>query len=90
HCNSLRDRLWRLLVTFLRVIRTLVSTKFITSSFWHRCWGISILNNFTFNFLDFLNYFYLFIFILLYSKKIIVLNFQFHCCLDLCFFMHTG
>ncbi|MCG7218491.1 MAG: hypothetical protein K6253_01605, partial [Candidatus Liberibacter asiaticus] len=63
------DRPWKLLVTFLRVIRTLTSTKFITSSFWHRCRGIDILNNFLFNFLEFLNYFYfLFIFILLYSK----------------------
>ncbi|MCG7218447.1 MAG: hypothetical protein K6253_01365, partial [Candidatus Liberibacter asiaticus] len=51
-----------LLVTFLRVIRTLESTKFITSSFWCHCWGIGILNNFLFNFLEFLNYFYFFIY----------------------------
>ncbi|MCG7218500.1 hypothetical protein ACMBCN_01860 [Candidatus Liberibacter asiaticus] len=74
----MRDRPWRLLVTFLRVIRTLASTKFTTSSFCHRCRIIDILNNFLFNFLEFLNYIYLFIyfiyyllfiFILLYLKK---------------------
>ncbi|MCG7218716.1 MAG: hypothetical protein K6253_02820 [Candidatus Liberibacter asiaticus] len=40
------------------MIYTLASTKFITSSFWRCCWGIDILNNFLFNFLEFLNYFY--------------------------------
>ncbi|MCG7218329.1 MAG: hypothetical protein K6253_00740, partial [Candidatus Liberibacter asiaticus] len=75
------------------MIRTLASTKFITSSFWCCCKRIGILNNFLFNFLEFLNFIYIFIFIyiyfiylffiLLYSKKIL-LNFQFHCWLDLC------
>ncbi|MCG7218475.1 MAG: hypothetical protein K6253_01520 [Candidatus Liberibacter asiaticus] len=51
----MRDQPWKLLVTFLRVIRTLTSTKFITSIFWRRCRGIGILNNFIFNFLKFLN-----------------------------------
>ncbi|MCG7218431.1 MAG: hypothetical protein K6253_01270 [Candidatus Liberibacter asiaticus] len=59
----MRDRPWKLLVTFLRVIRTLASIKFITSSFWCRCRGIGIVNNFLFNFLEFfLNYFYFIIF----------------------------
>ncbi|MCG7218567.1 MAG: hypothetical protein K6253_02010 [Candidatus Liberibacter asiaticus] len=62
----MRDRPWRLLVTFLRVIRTLTSTKFITSSFWHRCWRICILNNFLFKFSEFLNYFYIFIYLYFY------------------------
>ncbi|MCG7218690.1 hypothetical protein ACMBCN_03060, partial [Candidatus Liberibacter asiaticus] len=66
-------------------IRILASTKFITSSFWRRCQEIDILNNFLFKFLEVLNYFYLFIYLfLLYSKNKIVLNFQFHYCLDLC------
>ncbi|MCG7218733.1 hypothetical protein ACMBCN_03305, partial [Candidatus Liberibacter asiaticus] len=47
-------------------IRTLASIKFITSSFWRRCWGIGVLNNFLFNFLEFLNYFYLFILIFVF------------------------
>ncbi|MCG7218337.1 MAG: hypothetical protein K6253_00780 [Candidatus Liberibacter asiaticus] len=62
----MRDRPWKLLVTFLQVIRTLASTKFITSSFWHRCREIGVLNNFLFNFLEFLNYFYLFIYLFIY------------------------
>ncbi|MCG7218526.1 hypothetical protein ACMBCN_02050 [Candidatus Liberibacter asiaticus] len=45
----------------LRVIRTLVSTKFITSSFWCCCLEIGVLNNFLFNFLVFL---FLFLFLL--------------------------
>ncbi|MCG7218492.1 hypothetical protein ACMBCN_01810, partial [Candidatus Liberibacter asiaticus] len=64
--NSLRDRPWRLLVTFLRVIHALASTKFIISSFWHRCQRIDVLNNFLFNFLEFFNYFYLFIYFYFY------------------------
>ncbi|MCG7218474.1 hypothetical protein ACMBCN_01700 [Candidatus Liberibacter asiaticus] len=69
------------------MIRTLASTKFITSIFWHRCWRIDVLNNFLFNFSEFLNYFYLFIYLFIYfyfyllfvfyyiRKKYIVLNF---------------
>ncbi|MCG7218797.1 hypothetical protein ACMBCN_03550 [Candidatus Liberibacter asiaticus] len=43
------------------MIRTLVSTKFIISSFWRRCRKIGVLNYFLFNFVEFLNYFYFFI-----------------------------
>ncbi|MCG7218629.1 MAG: hypothetical protein K6253_02350 [Candidatus Liberibacter asiaticus] len=68
----MKDRPWKLLVTFLRMIRTLASTKFITSNFWHRCGRVGILNNFLFNFLKFLNYFYLFIYFyfILFKKNI--------------------
>ncbi|MCG7218554.1 hypothetical protein ACMBCN_02200 [Candidatus Liberibacter asiaticus] len=47
---------------FLRVICTLASTKFITSSFWNRCRGIGVLNNFIFNFLKLIIFICLFIF----------------------------
>ncbi|MCG7218548.1 hypothetical protein ACMBCN_02170, partial [Candidatus Liberibacter asiaticus] len=64
--------------TFLRVIRTFASTKFTTSSFWHRCRRIGILNNFFVFFYNFFNFFrvfelflyiYLFLFLFYYILK---------------------
>ncbi|MCG7218703.1 MAG: hypothetical protein K6253_02755 [Candidatus Liberibacter asiaticus] len=44
------------------MIRTLASIINFTSTFWHRCQGIGVLNNFLFNFFR-VSKFYLFIYL---------------------------
>ncbi|MCG7218714.1 MAG: hypothetical protein K6253_02810 [Candidatus Liberibacter asiaticus] len=51
----MRNRPRRFACHFLQVIRTFGSIIICTSSFWHLCQKIGVLNNFPFNFLEFLN-----------------------------------